>query len=167
MTHDRGALDSRIVGWPVCTADGDEIGRVKQVAGHSFKVDAPRRPDYWLGSDCVRSLDDGRVSLTFDKEHLGEHTRDIPDNADEFIAASGAMTGPPVTSRVPASRMGEYTAETTEQDIGATGRTPQAAYAGTGTPPRTGMGVPGVTSRDGASPAGTGQTAMSTEGYRP
>ena len=41
------------VGTEVMTLDGDTLGTVKEVSGSCFKVDAPLRPDYWLGIDTI------------------------------------------------------------------------------------------------------------------
>jgi hypothetical protein len=59
------------VGAEVYTADGDKLGKVKDVAGTCFKVDAPMRPDYWLAADCVTSSSAGEVRLNVTKDSLG------------------------------------------------------------------------------------------------
>jgi len=60
------------VGTKVMTADGDELGTVKEVSGACFKVDAPMQPDYWLGEDSIASRTGASVSLRFSKASLGE-----------------------------------------------------------------------------------------------
>jgi hypothetical protein len=60
------------MGAEVLTADGDKLGTVKEVSGSCFKVDAPMRPDYWLGTDTVASSTGGTVRLNLNKDHLGE-----------------------------------------------------------------------------------------------
>lgn len=60
------------VGAEVMTADGDTLGKVKEVSGSCFKVDAPMRPDYWLGTDCVAGSSAGAVRLTITKGQLGD-----------------------------------------------------------------------------------------------
>ena len=60
-THDSGATEPLTIGCPVFTADGDEIGRVKEIRGRYFKVDAPMRPDYWLIYDVLTG--DGALRL--------------------------------------------------------------------------------------------------------
>ena len=77
MASDYNAYDL-MVGTPVCTLDGDEIGKVKEVQGRYFKVDAQMQPDYWLRSDCVTSASGGRVTLGVDKDHLGDYKVDNP-----------------------------------------------------------------------------------------
>lgn len=59
------------VGTGVITADGDKLGKVKEVSGSCFKVDAPMQPDYWLGVDTVASAAGGVVKLTITKDRLG------------------------------------------------------------------------------------------------
>jgi hypothetical protein len=68
------------VGTPVMTADGKELGKVKEVSGTCFKVDAPMQPDYWLGSDLASTMTGGIIHLTIDKEMLGEAKMDSPDH---------------------------------------------------------------------------------------
>lgn len=60
-------------GLPVYTADGDQIGEVKEVRGESFKIDAPMRPDYWLRRDCVLSFSIERVTLSCGKDKLDDY----------------------------------------------------------------------------------------------
>ena len=58
------------VGTPVMTADGQELGTVKEASGSCFKVDVPMRPDYWLATDCIASSSGGQVRLSVTKDHL-------------------------------------------------------------------------------------------------
>ena len=60
------------VGAPVHTEDGEQIGRVKEVDGAFFKVDAPMQPDYWLPRDALLSYTAERVTLAFNKDQLGD-----------------------------------------------------------------------------------------------
>lgn len=74
MTMASGGVPA--VGAEVLTADGDKLGTVKEVSGSCFKVDAPMRPDYWLGTDTVASSTGGVVRLTLAKDGLGEAKKD-------------------------------------------------------------------------------------------
>jgi len=66
------------IGDDVYTSDGDKLGKVKEVRGVHFQVDAPMQPDYWLGTECVKGeFGAGRVTLVFDKNHIDENKRDI------------------------------------------------------------------------------------------
>jgi hypothetical protein len=59
------------IGAPVRTSDGKELGKVKEVLGECFKVDAPMQPDYWLGMDTVTgNSTDGGLNLRFDRKSL-------------------------------------------------------------------------------------------------
>lgn len=68
------------VGTMVMTADGEELGTVKEVSGPCFKVDAPMAPDYWLGSDLTADTTGGIIRLSISKEKLGEAKQDSPDH---------------------------------------------------------------------------------------
>jgi len=48
----------------VLTADGKELGRVKEVSDTCFKVDVSMRPDYWLASSYVSSATSSEVRLS-------------------------------------------------------------------------------------------------------
>jgi rRNA processing protein Gar1 len=67
------------MGCPVFTQDGDRIGQVKEIDGPYFKVDATMQPDYWLRTDCVMSYTADRVTLSVDKDHLGDAKVDRPE----------------------------------------------------------------------------------------
>jgi hypothetical protein len=70
------------VGARVVTADGEQLGKVKEVVGGCFKVDASMQPDYWLGSDCIASAsatgNDVRLSLR--KDQVGDAKVDGPEH---------------------------------------------------------------------------------------
>jgi hypothetical protein len=66
------------IGADVYTSDGDKLGKVKEVRGAYFKVDAPMHPDYWLGTECINgAFGSGRVTVVFDKKHIDENKRDL------------------------------------------------------------------------------------------
>ena len=69
------------VGARVVTADGAELGTVKEVRGPAFKVDAPLQPDYWLGTACIATTGAGEVRLTITRAQLGEAKVTGPDEA--------------------------------------------------------------------------------------
>lgn len=60
-------------GLPVYGVEGELLGEVKEVAGDCFKVDAPLRPDYWLGLPDVLSFTAERVTMRFRAEALEQH----------------------------------------------------------------------------------------------
>jgi len=59
------------VGARVITADRQDLGKVKEISGDCFKVDAPLQQDYWLGSNCIASSPGNEVRLSFIKDTLG------------------------------------------------------------------------------------------------
>lgn len=69
------------VGAPVFTSDGNELGKVKEVAGTCFKVDASMRPDYWLGNDCITSSSTSEVRLNIPKDRVGDMKVDGPEHS--------------------------------------------------------------------------------------
>ena len=68
------------VGARVTTADGDELGTVKEVSGGCFKVDAPMQPDYWLASDCIADAAAGGVRLRISKDQLSDAKLEGPEH---------------------------------------------------------------------------------------
>lgn len=47
----------------VVTADGHELGKVKEVSATKFKVDAAFGRDYWLANDTVEVEEGGTLRL--------------------------------------------------------------------------------------------------------
>lgn len=70
-----------IVGTRVLTADGDELGKVKEIAGTCFKIDASMQPDYWLGSDAIASAGATDVRLVITKSQVGDAKIDGPEHS--------------------------------------------------------------------------------------
>jgi hypothetical protein len=60
------------IGARVVTADGEELGTVKEVAGSCFKVDASMQPDYWLGVDAIANSIGREVQLAIPKDRVGD-----------------------------------------------------------------------------------------------
>lgn len=73
--------NSVAIGAPVRTADGKELGKVKEVIGGCFKVDAPMQPDYWLAADCVTSNSGEAVNLKFDRNELEGAKQEGPEHS--------------------------------------------------------------------------------------
>lgn len=80
MTTGQGSHSGLIEGAPVYGQNGDELGKIKEVRGQYFKVDAPMQADYWLRGDVVAAGGGGRVMLRVDKDQLGEYTVATPDD---------------------------------------------------------------------------------------
>jgi hypothetical protein len=65
-----------VIGARIITVEGDELGRVKEVSGDCFKVDAPSRPDYWLGTETIASGSQVELRLGLSKAQIGEAEMD-------------------------------------------------------------------------------------------
>jgi hypothetical protein len=63
------------------TSDGNELGKVKEVTGTCFKVDAAMQPDYWLGTDTVASSTGTEVRLSIPKDRIGDLKLDGPERS--------------------------------------------------------------------------------------
>jgi hypothetical protein len=63
-------MDNPKIGAKVVTADGEDLGSVKEFQGECFKVDAPLQPDYWLAPDVVDVMTPETVQLLFTKNDL-------------------------------------------------------------------------------------------------
>jgi hypothetical protein len=70
-----------VVGTKVVTMDGDELGKVKEISGDCFKVDARLQPDYWLGVDTIETTLPGEVRLRFTKGGLGDAKQEGPEHS--------------------------------------------------------------------------------------
>jgi hypothetical protein len=77
----QATVDATMIGWPVYTVDGDHIGAVKEARAGYFKVDARLQPDYWLQAQFVQSNDNGRITMEFTKDELGDYKVHAPDEA--------------------------------------------------------------------------------------
>lgn len=58
---------------PVFTADGKQLGTVREVRGDAFKVDVAMQPDYWLPFSSVATAGADGVRLGFSKDQLDEY----------------------------------------------------------------------------------------------
>ncbi len=59
-----------LVGAPVFSFDGYQVGSVKDMSDACFKVNAPMQRDYWLSRDCVASVVGGAVWLSISRDQL-------------------------------------------------------------------------------------------------
>jgi len=73
-------IDETMIGMPVVDANGDQLGRVKEVGAGAFKVDAPMAFDYWLSDTSIGNTSGGMVLLNVDHGHLDEYKVDRPDD---------------------------------------------------------------------------------------
>ena len=86
MSGHGGVIEERMVGWPIYTAKGDDVGDVKEVRGRYFKVDVPQEADFWLRDDCVGSVEDGRIILTIERDGLRDYRVAAPPGTPESRA---------------------------------------------------------------------------------
>jgi len=118
-----------MVGAPIFTQDGEQLGKVKETRGHYFKVDAPMRADYWLSSDCVSMMTDGRVTLALTKDRLDEYKASDPGddmNMDSNVAHGS--TGVSDMGSVGAASTGTLTADSMRDAGGVATSTTGADY---------------------------------------
>jgi hypothetical protein len=73
MTVYRGMYSEGWAGCPVYTRDGIELGEVDEKWGGYFKVDALRKPDYWLRSHLASLVDDCRIVCSFTFNELEQY----------------------------------------------------------------------------------------------
>ncbi len=66
------------VGARVLTADGTDLGSVKEVVEGHFKVDVPRHFDFWLDDEIVAAASAAVVNLTVGDADIGAWKKDIP-----------------------------------------------------------------------------------------
>ena len=79
MTEDHAIKPNiHLQSW-VVSSDGQELGRVSEIGGESFKVSAPMVSDYWLKKDYVAGSTEGSIRLNLTKEELLTVKQDSPD----------------------------------------------------------------------------------------
>lgn len=64
------------VGARIITADGHDIGAVKEILGYYFKVDVSMAPDYWLPASLIRTHGQASITLSADRDALGGYEVD-------------------------------------------------------------------------------------------
>lgn len=69
------------VGDKVLTADGEELGTIKEVRSASFKIDASLQPDYWLPVESLASASGDAVRLSITKDQLDDTKVEPPPDA--------------------------------------------------------------------------------------
>lgn len=69
------------IGARVVTADGDELGNVKEVADACFKVNVSMQPDYWLSADTIASSSETDVRLSINKDSVDDYKVDAPPDS--------------------------------------------------------------------------------------
>lgn len=94
MVQDRGTTAPVAIGQDVYTRDGDHLGKVKEVQGDRFKIDASMQPDYWLPASALGRPLGNDLTVTFTKDQLGDHKVSAPSEGDRGTAtgSGGSMT---------------------------------------------------------------------------
>jgi hypothetical protein len=118
-----------IVGARVRTADGEELGEVKELVGRYFKVAAPMAPDYWLPQECLKAASDSELLLTITRDEVSGY--EVPsgeieaeraaggtprDKQDMAVEAAAIVWGPDEWAVV-RSRIVETETDYTEEDL--------------------------------------------------
>ncbi len=79
MTAEQPPMVADIIpGMRVVTADGVELGAIKESEPGRFKLNAPFQPDYWLAAALVAGCDGDTLTLSIDREHLAGHRQEDP-----------------------------------------------------------------------------------------
>ena len=84
------------VGAKVLSADGKQLGRVKEADKHRFRVDARWAPDYWLGMDMVAEATEERLELLITKGALGAEKLSAGGTEDSSRQPGGYDARPPI-----------------------------------------------------------------------
>jgi hypothetical protein len=87
------ALRDSMIDAPVFTQDGTEIGKVKEIQGAFFKIDAPMEPDYWLRDDGVVA-EGNDVRLPFDADVLDVLKLGEPEANEPAVHGVASDPGP-------------------------------------------------------------------------
>ena len=62
------------------SADGKDLGTVKELGDTCFRIAAKRRRDYWLANSAVEGRDAGIAVLYFESNRLGDATVDVMEH---------------------------------------------------------------------------------------
>lgn len=86
-------IDESMIGVPIYTQEGSHTGKVKEVRGRFFKVDAPFQPDYWLRDDHVASATPSDVRLAFAEDRINDHKLGDPEDYEREHVDMGSAEG--------------------------------------------------------------------------
>ena len=73
------SMEAPLLGASVITADGYELGKLKEVRGTSFRIDAPWHRDYWLEADYIESMAGFTVLLRMAKDKVAALKTNRPE----------------------------------------------------------------------------------------
>jgi hypothetical protein len=64
----------------VLASDGARLGKVKEVSSSCFKVNAPKRKDFWLANDSIANKEDGFLLLRYSSDNLDQARIEGPEH---------------------------------------------------------------------------------------
>lgn len=67
------ALTETMIGADIFTQDGERLGKLKEIHGGYFKVDAPMQPDYWLPEQYLGQGTGNEIRVSFTKDRLDDY----------------------------------------------------------------------------------------------
>jgi len=82
-------LSESMIGAPIYTEDGEQLGTLKETRGRFFKVNAQMQPDYWLPEECLGSTSGSELRLRIGKDRLGDYKTDEPGDYVETQEVQG------------------------------------------------------------------------------
>jgi hypothetical protein len=100
VTNHQGST-APTAGARVMSADGKQVGMVKEIRADRFLVDVRFAPDYWLGTETVGNVEEDLVQLIITKGAIGAaklHDSVGPDgtgHADDFGGPAPSNRPPP------------------------------------------------------------------------
>jgi len=86
-------IEQTMIGAPVFTQDGSQVGKVKEIHGAFFKVDAPFQPDFWLSQDHIGTGSTDELRLSFSEDRLADYKLGDPEDYAGEHAEEGAEYG--------------------------------------------------------------------------
>ena len=100
MTTRRGS-ELVHVGARIISADGKQLGIVKEVLTDRFLVDVHWSPDYWLGTDVVDNGTEDILQLAIEKEAVGRAKLNPSLEQENIHGGAEDMGGPSPYNRPP------------------------------------------------------------------
>ncbi|MGE0228157.1 MAG: hypothetical protein AB7I38_03300 [Dehalococcoidia bacterium] len=79
------------IGARILTADGQDIGAVRDIVGRYFHVDASMAPDYWLPASLITASDPSSVTLAANRDAIGGYEVSRTAVAEERAAEAAPV----------------------------------------------------------------------------
>lgn len=77
-------------GFEVFTVDGRRVGTLSEIRDGFMRVNARRRPDFWLRLDDATNVEGQAITLAYPREALEQHKHAEPVRAPEEFEPAGA-----------------------------------------------------------------------------